>query len=442
MEDLQSRVRRRIDRLGRHALKRAQALAYLVRRSYRPASPGSGLSFSHLGIPATAFRPRAQPIVHTVDFMSNGLTFSGTPFGSSPHVRFAEQYLGAAGFDYRSTEYYQRAVRGNLPFPGRGVENAESRCRQFIHLIEAVRADGYCPERGAVTFVEYGDRDVMVLDGKHRLAALLALGVEEFPAVFCFENEVKAFFHDAAANAWPAAFYTTSLNALRQIGRLNRAYAREIAELVDQIRGMHLETWAPLYHPIPFLEFGNLATQLTPEAPYRRLSAILARYDDFRGLRLLDLGCNLGFYSFSLARRGAIARAIDLRHEYIAVGKRLTELYDEPVQFFEEAISEELVLREPEVDLTLFFSVLQWIVEQQGQTAAAAVLRAISRRSAALMFDVAVNDGKSRLTCAPGQEIAFGHNLLRSSTTYRHVEYVGDVVPYGGRPRHMFYCYH
>ena len=151
-------------------------------------------------------------------------------------------------------------------------------CGRFIHLIESLRSEGYHPEEhGAVTFVGPGDREVMVLDGKHRLATLLALGVQEFPAVGCFENEVKAFFHDAVMNAWPASFYTKSLTTLRGIGRLDGARAEGIAELVGQIPGMHLETWAPLYHPIPFLEFGTFKTQLSPQTPYRRLAAILSK---------------------------------------------------------------------------------------------------------------------------------------------------------------------
>jgi tRNA (mo5U34)-methyltransferase len=39
--------------------------------------------------------------------------------------------------------------------------------------------------------------------------------------------------------------------------------------------------------------------------------------EDLRGLRALDIGCNAGFYSFELARRGAGVVAIDIDEHYL-----------------------------------------------------------------------------------------------------------------------------
>jgi tRNA (mo5U34)-methyltransferase len=39
--------------------------------------------------------------------------------------------------------------------------------------------------------------------------------------------------------------------------------------------------------------------------------------DDLRGARALDIGCNAGFYSFELARRGADVLAIDVDEHYL-----------------------------------------------------------------------------------------------------------------------------
>ena len=60
-----------MDRFGRTAFRRVESLAYLLTRSYRRAASKSGLSLDHLGIPTKPFNPSAQPIVHTVDFMSD-----------------------------------------------------------------------------------------------------------------------------------------------------------------------------------------------------------------------------------------------------------------------------------------------------------------------------------------------------------------------------------
>ncbi len=40
--------------------------------------------------------------------------------------------------------------------------------------------------------------------------------------------------------------------------------------------------------------------------------------DDLNGWEALDIGCNAGFYSFELARRGACVTAIDLNPHYLA----------------------------------------------------------------------------------------------------------------------------
>ena len=52
-----------------------------------------------------------------------------------------------------------------------------------------------------------------------------------------------------------------------------------------------------------------------PSNKWRRLAPHLA--DDLRGCRALDIGCNAGFYSIELARRGADVLAIDHDPHYL-----------------------------------------------------------------------------------------------------------------------------
>jgi 2-polyprenyl-3-methyl-5-hydroxy-6-metoxy-1,4-benzoquinol methylase len=279
----------------------------------------------------------------------------------------------------------------------------------------------------------------MVLNGKHRLAILLALGVQEFPVALCPENEVRAFFLGATDRAWPRGWYRKSFDAIANLGRPMTGKHAEIDALRRLIHASKLETWADVYHPIPFYEFRDLTTQVEPVAAYQRLGMILAEYPSLEGLRVLDLGANVGFYSFSLARKGAKATAVEVRPEYVEIGRRLADIYELPVDYVSEPVTPEW---QGEYDLVLCFSMLQWVIAEHGLEFGKRLLRAISEKSRAMFFDVSVNVGKSCLRSRPGEELVFVDDLLRTATSYREVRYLDDVHPYGVDTRHVFFCQH
>src|SRR5690606_14065324 len=49
---------------------------------------------------------------------------------------------------------------------------------------------------------------------------------------------------------------------------------------------------------------------------------------DLTGWTALDIGCNSGFYSFELARRGAKVRSIDVEPHYLHQARWAAEIYD------------------------------------------------------------------------------------------------------------------
>ena len=174
----------------------------------------------------------------------------------------------------------------------------------------------------------------MVINGKHRMAAMIALGHTNIDVFIGFDNEVRAQFKQLAESVWPRSTYSRSFEAMESLGKVNREKAGEIQELIQQIKQAKLETWANIYHPLPFYEFGNLTTQVSPDTSYKRLQMILDAADgDVVDKRVLDLGCNLGFYSFSLANRGAKVTSVELRSDYHDISKRIVELYDMNVRF-------------------------------------------------------------------------------------------------------------
>lgn len=91
----------------------------------------------------------------------------------------------------------------------------------------------------------------------------------------------------------------------------NQTIRKHVAELAPWFHNLHLpdgEGGAIQTHPdSPFGDFPrNKWEQIAPHLPV-----------DLRGKRCLDVGCNAGFYTIELARRGAQVTAIDLDEHYL-----------------------------------------------------------------------------------------------------------------------------
>ncbi|HEX5410075.1 MAG TPA: hypothetical protein VFW89_09930 [Gemmatimonadaceae bacterium] len=380
-------------------------------------------------------------LIHNADFLPDWCSFSGTSFEASPQAEFARAYLESdERFDFRSTRYYQLAEQGRLPFPCSGPRAATLRSQDFIYLIHRLRTVGYRPnEFGPISVTECADGSYAVVNGKHRMAALLALGVECAALVLAFDNEVRELYRLRAERAWPRRCYQKSFALLDRLGR-PCAEAQRVDALIGRMKAAKMETWADIYHPLPFREFRNLTTQVAPETPYRRLALILKHAGNVGGAKILDLGCNLGFYSFSLARRGAEAIGVEIREDYTGFSTEVADIYKLPIRFINEPLTPELLDRVGPVDITLCFSMLQWVIDQKGMDYGCRLLRRISQKSRMLFFDISVNAGKACLKCPSGEEIVFVDKLLRDNTEFSHIEYIGRVHPYGTDVRHQFKC--
>ena len=437
-------LRRTARRVARGAALRCVDVSYLFRGIYRPSRNIQGLSLERPAIPLKRFSPSKYTIIHTPDFLPDPLSSSGEPFESSAHVEFARQYLTKPDFDFKETRYYKLAVRGRLPVLRRGLQQTERRCRQYIYLINRLKIEGYLPDKyGPISVIECTDGAIMVLNGKHRLAALLALGVEDFPVAFCFENEVYSRLKDSLDRSWPAHFYRKSRHALDRIGKPSRRDQSKVQELLTAIKRNHLANLGEVYHPIPFREFRSLTTQVHDKTSYSRLGMILSQYPDLHNKRVLDLGCNVGFYSFSLAKRGARVTGLDSSEQDIKLARELARIYEVPVDFQNRPVTPEFWQENGvRYDIVLCFSMLQWVIAQSGQRDGRQLLKTVSERSEALFFDVPVNRGKACLTCRAGQELAFVYDLLHDATAFRELVHVGDVHPYGTDTRHVFLAHH
>ena len=93
-----------------------------------------------------------------------------------------------------------------------------------------------------------------------------------------------------------------------------------------------------------------------PRIKWRRFAHALP--DDLSGKSVLDIGCNAGFYSIEMKRRGA-ARvvAIDSEDEYLAQARFAAEVSGVEIEFSKMSVYDVEALRE-KFDLVLFLGVL------------------------------------------------------------------------------------
>jgi O-antigen chain-terminating methyltransferase len=139
-----------------------------------------------------------------------------------------------------------------------------------------------------------------------------------------------------------------------------------MAKTIHQIILDIPEVYQPIYgHP-------NLSQEIS-RACIDRLEKIIEVHDVLaaaigRSLRVLDLGCAQGFFSLSLAARGATVHGVDLLDKNIAVCEALAEENSDLKATFEIGRLETVIvgLEQGQYDLILGLSVFHHIVHEHG----------------------------------------------------------------------------
>jgi tRNA (mo5U34)-methyltransferase len=127
------------------------------------------------------------------------------------------------------------------------------------------------------------------------------------------------------------------------------AVATKIRALAPWFHNLHLPSGRQTAPDHPLGDF--------PTFKWRELSPALP--DDLRGWRALDVGCNAGFYSFELARRGADVLGIDVDAHYLRQAQWAAGQFDFPGRVrFERLTVYDLARRPGRFDLVLFMGVL------------------------------------------------------------------------------------
>ncbi|MBV7522596.1 methyltransferase domain-containing protein [Ensifer sp. ENS12] len=129
-----------------------------------------------------------------------------------------------------------------------------------------------------------------------------------------------------------------------------------------------------------------------------RLEQIVRVYDSLsaflkRPLRVLDIGCAQGFFSFTLAERGAVVTGIDMDQRNVDVCECLKSLYPQLQVSFRTQRAERVVmdLKDGQYDIILGFSVFHHIIYENGLYYAIDLMSQIAQKTGVLIAELALN---------------------------------------------------
>lgn len=197
-----------------------------------------------------------------------------------------------------------------------------------------------------------------------------------------------------------------------------------INELVARIKS----TWpgssttsGVMYHDLPFPPFDKLRS-------HRKGTKI--RWDLFtshisvKGKSVLDLGCSVGAFCVLSALNGATKIVgIDYDPESIEVAKGIAEAVGvRNVEFRNNVIDSKLIEGLENFDLTIWLANWMWIVKQAGMDEARRLLSVMSKKSGAMVFESAADDGRGGIK---GMTQAGIEKIFRENTCYTKVKNIG-----------------
>lgn len=193
--------------------------------------------------------------------------------------------------------------------------------------------------------------------------------------------------------------------------------------MIEQFVSDLPEVYQPIYgHP-------NLSTKASRGCE-DRLTHIIRIHDKLssllnRPLKVLDLGCAQGFFSFNLAACGAIVHGIDCLDKNIALCNALAEANKHLAISFETGRVENIIerLQQGEYDLVLGLSVFHHIIHEKGIETVKKLLKHAANQSGGLIVEFALKE--EPLYWGPSQpedpstlldSVAFVHEHARHDT--------------------------
>ena len=209
---------------------------------------------------------------------------------------------------------------------------------------------------------------------------------------------------------------------------------KRIARLGKQYEDGNSNCIGYTYHPIPFEEFNRSSVHRGHDSCKTRLDAILSDSQVGKGDRVLDIGANVGYFSFGFSKLGAIVDSVELQRDTFEIGSLLSLLYDADVNYINKPVSIRLVKHlDHRYKVTLLLSVVHWILKQNGKANTLELLRYIDSVSDILYFE-APSSGNDALVFH--EEFSSKRNLeafLAEAFPERDISELGSSADWGGR---------
>lgn len=114
------------------------------------------------------------------------------------------------------------------------------------------------------------------------------------------------------------------------------------------------------YNPIPFPEFENIPCHRL-ETSYSRWQVLQSFINDWKSKVVLDIGCNVGFFSFQALKMGGRVYGVELDNASRRVCQLVTKKYKLDGKFTKK------INFKIHYDIVLAFSVLNWMGKSESE---------------------------------------------------------------------------
>jgi len=222
-------------------------------------------------------------------------------------------------------------------------------------------------------------------------------------------------------------------------------YYETIDEIVMDLEKRPVESSGHIYHPIPFPEFAHLKTSSDSTEVYRKWNLIKKTLQTIfpgglSGRKILDVGANAGFFTYSLAMDEAEVTAFEPHPRYAPIGKCLTREKQLPIEWHETPLQCD-VIQDRAFDAALMLSVFQWMADG-GKRFVDAVeeLHAVAKITRYLFFELGFNSGCSCIVTEKRNHYGELIRLLRNGTPYECFMLIGKTKLWRASSRYLVLC--
>lgn len=171
---------------------------------------------------------------------------------------------------------------------------------------------------------------------------------------------------------------------------MNISVIKEKMKKIDNGRYNGAVDIGQVYCEIPFPEFSDVSVW----RPGRdRMDAIDKALPDVNGKTILDLGCGVGSFCFTLSKKGAKVVGVDIDKEIIEVAQDISDYYNQGVVFKCDTIDLNYLRSITEhYDYVLFLSLLHWICPLSNDSMIREYFRELERITDNIVFEMGGSD--------------------------------------------------